>query len=214
MRTSNIEKAELIIRLKRKFGVDEPIFADEIITAWGEYSRPRVFQLLKTFCEDGSIAKYAIGVYYFPEKTVFGTNSVLSAVSVAEKRYLKSKGRVFGYYSGLTLLNMVGLTNQVPNTREIVTSNESTRVREVVIGKRRFLIRRAKESITSENAPLFQLLEVFDKLDRPLEKYQAENLLALAGERIDKQMLAQCAKYYPKRALQNLINSEIGYVVA
>ena len=215
MRPSNIEKAELIARLKKQFNTNEPIFTEEILAAWSDYSRPRVFQLLKELCDEGAITKYTLGVYYFSELTFWGAQSSLSATKVAEKRYVRANGQVFGYYSGLTLLNMVGLTNQVPNTREIVTVNETTRVREVIIGKRRFLVRRAKTEITDENAPVLQMLEIFNVFDRPLEKYQAENILALAGgRRIDKRLITECAKYYPKRALQNFRNSEIGYVFA
>ena len=215
MRPKTIEKAELIARLKRQFDLNEPIFTREILAAWGEYSRPRVFQLLKELCASGEIARSTPGVYYFPGTTFWGERSLLSPVKVAEKRYMQADGQVFGYYSGMTLLNMVGLTNQVPNTREIVTTKESTAVRSVYIGKRRFLLRRAKTEITDKNAPVLQMLEIFSGFDRPLEKYQAENLLVLVGNRgIDKKLLTECAKYYPKRALQNLMKSEIGYVFA
>jgi hypothetical protein len=110
---------------------------------------------------------------------------------------------------------MVGLTNQVPNTREIVSTKETATVRSVYIGKRRFLVRRAKAEINDKNASVFQILEIFIVIDRPLERYQAENIIALAGgERIDKGLVTECAKYYPKRALKNLMNSRVGYVVA
>ena len=213
MRKPNIEKTELISRLKKKFQTNEPIFTEEILATWSEYSRPRVFQLLKEFCENGAIVKYAIGVYYLPSLSFWGASLPLSAVKVAEKRYLQTNGQVFGYYSGLTLLNMVGLTNQVPNIREIVTVNEATRVREVTIGKTKFLVRRAKTEITDQNASILQILEIFNTINQPLEKYQTDNILALAGNRqIDGKLATKCAKYYPKRALQNLRNSEIGHV--
>ena len=215
MRTPDIERTELISRLKEEFGVSEPIFTKDVISSWEEYSRPRIFQLLREFCNDGTIVRYAKGVYYFPEISFWNSPLPLSAVKVAEKRYLKADGEVFGYYSGLTLLNMIGLTNQVPNKREIVTTNETTRVREVIIGKAYFRIRRSKLKVTDENAPLLQILEIFNRTEGPLAKYQIENLIALIGnKRIDKELLFDCAEYFPKRALRNLMNSEIGYLVA
>lgn len=215
MRPNNIEKAELVDRLKRQFNINEPIFTEEILAAWGDYSRPRVFQLLKELCESGGIVKYTLGVYYFPKIAFWGDALSLDPVKVAEKRYLQSNGQIFGYYSGLTLLNMVGLTNQVPNTREIVTTKETTIVRNVYIGERRFLVRRAKTEITDRNAPVLQMLEIFSEIDKPLEKYQADNILALLGNGcIDKRLVTECAKYYPKRALQNLIKSDIVYAFA
>ncbi|MCL2890952.1 MAG: hypothetical protein FWF40_03560 [Methanomassiliicoccaceae archaeon] len=211
MPAPSIERKELIARLKEEFGEDEPIFTKEIISSWKEYSRPRVFQLLKDMCSDGTITRYDRGVYYFPKTSFWNTPLPLSVEKVAEKRYMKADGKVFGYYSGLTLLNYMGLSNQVPNTDEIVTMNETTRVREVVIGKFYFRLRRSKMQITKENAPLLQVLEIFNKIDAPLERYQKENIFALLGNKpVDKALLLECAKCFPKRALKNLMNSEIG----
>jgi len=214
MRTTAVDRKELVTRLKREFGEGEPIFTKEIINSWKEYSRPRIFQMLKELCNDGTMSRYSRGVYYFPETSFWNAPLPLDVTKVAEKRYMKADGRVFGYYSGLTLLNMIGLTNQVPNTREIVTTNETNRVRKVVIGKFYFRIRRSKIQVTEENAPLLQALEIFNKIDAPLVRYQKENILALIGnKRIDGTLLSECAECFPKRALKNLMK-EIGYLVA
>jgi len=211
----DVDRKELIARLKAEFGEDEPIFTKEILSSWKEYSRPRVTQILKELCSDGTIVRYTKGVYYFPKTAFWNGPLPLTAVKVAEKRYMRSNGKVFGYYSGLTLMNMVGLTTQVPSKREIVTMNETTRVREVVIGKFYFRVRRSKLQVTEENASLLQVLEIFNKRNDPIERYQKENILALLGNKtIDKALLLECAEYFPKRALKNLMNSEIGYLVA
>jgi len=215
MRKPVIKKKELIARLKKKFNTSEPIFTEDIMKAWSEYSRTRVFQLLKEFCIDGSITKYAKGIYYFQETALWGAPLSLNPVRIAEKIYIKNDGKTYGYYSGLTLLNWIGLSNQVPNTREIVSVNERTRVRDVTIGKRRFVVRRAKIKVTKKNAPVLQLLEIFNKYDKQLARYQIENLLALIdNKKIDPKILKECAKCFPKRALENLKRSEIGYVAS
>ena len=214
MRTPNVERTELISRLKEEFGNGEPIFIKEIFVIWGEYSAPRIYQLLRESCEDGTMKKFGPGVYCFPKTAFWGEQLPPTADEVAEKKYIRNGETVFGYYSGLTLLNMVGLSNQVPFTREIVTVNETTKVRDVYMGKARFRLRRAKTEITRENAPLFQILEIFSKTDRPLKKRVADNILALAdGVGIDPVLLEECAKFFPKRALKNLKNSEIGYIL-
>jgi len=214
MRTPDVDRKELIARLKTEFGEDEPIFTKEIICSWKEYSRARVSQILKEMCSDGTITRYDRGVYYLPKTSFWNTPLPITAVKVAEKKYMKADGKVFGYYSGLKLLNYIGLSNQVPSKDEIVTMNETTRVREVVIGKFYFIVRRSKMKITEENAPLLQVLEIFNKRDTPLERYQKENIIALLGNKpIDKTLLLECAERFPKRALKNLMNSEIGYLV-
>jgi hypothetical protein len=204
MRRAIVEKEELIRRLEKRFGKTEPIFMEDIVKVWKEYSLPRIFQLIREFCEDGTLMKKIPGVYYFPEEVEYWEGVLsLDTMSIVERRYLKYGGKVFGYYSGQTLMNMVGLSNQVPNTDEIVTVNETTRVRTITINGFKVILRRAKIKINEKNAPVMQLLEIFNQYDRPLANYQRENLIALVGGKIDENILTECAKCFPKRALEN-----------
>ena len=207
MRSAITEKEDLIRRLEKLFGRNEPIFIKEIISSWNEYSRSRVLQLIRELCTDGALIKDIPGVYYLPKETVWGGVFSLDTMKIIEKRYLKDGGKVFGYYSGHTLMNDVGLSNQVPNTDEIVTVNEATRVRTVVIDGFKVILRRAKIKINEKNAPVMQLLEIFNRYDGPLAGYQRENLIALAGGTIDKNIVMRCAKCFPKRALENFKRS-------
>jgi len=213
MRQANIGKEELIERLEERFGRNEPIFIKEILDAWNDYSRPRVFQIIKTLCDDGMLIKDVPGVYYLPKDAFWGGVLSLDTMKIVEKRYVKADGKVTGYYSGQTLMNMVGLSNQVPNADEIVTVNEATRVRTISIGKAHFILRRAKIRIDEKNAPVMQLLEIFNRYDKPLALYQQENVIALVGGRLDEDVLTECAKCFPKRALQNLKKSEVYHVL-
>ncbi|MDR0335311.1 MAG: hypothetical protein LBH69_05460 [Methanomassiliicoccaceae archaeon] len=216
MRRVKIVTEELAERLEERFGRNEPIFVKDIAEAWSEYSQSSVYQLIRLLCEDGTLMKDIPGVYYLPADADWmeGTLS-LDTMKIVERRYMKNrKGKVLGYYSGQTLMNMVGLSNQVPAVDEIVTMNESTRIRRVSIGKARFILRRAKIEINEKNAPVMQLLEIFNQYDKPLARYQQENLIALARGKIDKEVLKECAKYFPRRALQNLKRSEVYDVLA
>jgi hypothetical protein len=214
MRTVIIEKEELVERLEKRFGKNEPIFTKDIMEAWSEYSRPRIFQLIKILCDDGKLTKDVPGVYYFPEESIWYGTFSLDTMKIVERRYMRYKGKVFGYYSGQTLMNKVGLSNQVPNSSEIVTMNETTRVRTVMIDGFKFILRRAKIEINENNAPMMQLLEIFNRYDKPLAEYQRDNLIALVGGKIDNDVLTECAKCFPKRALENLKRSEVYDVLA
>ena len=215
MRRATVGKEKLVKRLEKRFGRTEPIFLKEIIETWSEYSRPRVLQLIKELCDEGRLVKDVPGVYYLPEKAIWweGTFS-LSTMKIVERRYLEDGGKVFGYYSGQTLMNMVGLSNQVPNADEIVTTKEATRVRTVTIDGFKVILRRAKIDINEKNAPVMQLLEIFNRYDEPLAKYQQDNLIALARGKIDEGVLTECAKCFPRRALQNFKKSEVYDVLA
>ena len=214
MRKALVEKEKLLRRLEKRFGVNEPIFTKEIMVSWSEYSRARVFQLIKILCEDGSLMRDIPGVYYLPKESFWEGTWLLSTGKIIEKRYLKSNGKVIGYYSGLTLMNKVGLSNQVPFTDDIVTMNETTTVRWVNVGKARVILRRARVKINEQNAPVMQLLEIFSRYDGPLAKYQQDNIIGLVGGKIDGDVLKECAKCFPKRALENFKKSEVYDVLA
>jgi hypothetical protein len=215
MRQAAVKKSVLIKRLQKLYGMNEPIFTEDIIKAWSEYSRPRVFQLIKELCEGRVLMKDVKGVYYFPVEAEWREGTLfLDTMKIIERRYLKYRGKVLGYYSGQTLMNMVGLSNQVPNTPEIVTMNETTRVRTVTVDGFNVILRRAKIKINEKNAPVMQLLEIFKDYNKPLVKYQRDNLIALAGDKIDEDILTECAKCFPKRALANLKSSGLYEVLA
>ena len=119
---------ENIKNLRAKYGDNEPIFLEEIKLELANYTKARIFQLLSVAIESKEIAKFDGGVYYFPTQSVLGM-SKLNPRKVIEKKYIKNKESIYGFYSGLSLLNTFGLTNQIPNVIEIVTNNESTRLR-------------------------------------------------------------------------------------
>jgi len=215
MRRAKAGLDELAERLEKRFGINEPIFIKDIMKTWSEYSQSSVYKLVGALCDEGTLKKKVPGVYYFPKEAVLWEGSLsLDTMKIVERKYLRYRGKVFGYYSGQTLMNMVGLSNQVPNTEEIVTMNESTRRRTVTINGFKYILRRSKIDINEKNAPVMQLLEIFNRYDGAVTKYQRENLISLTGGGIDANVLAECAKCFPKRALENLKRSGMYEVLA
>ncbi|GHV02708.1 hypothetical protein FACS1894211_14670 [Clostridia bacterium] len=195
---------DLIERLKELYGCDEPIMAAEILSAWNEYSRPMVFRLLKRYTESGSLARFDTGIYYIPTDTFLG-KSKLDPQKVINKRFIESGGDVFGYYAGMGLFNGLGLTTQVPMTAEIVTEKETTRVRKVMVGKAKVLLRRAKTNINKSNAPALQFLEAMKFIYEPLDEYQVENLREFVRlNNVKEKDVLTYSNLFPKRAMENL----------
>ena len=134
--TINVENSILIVqfrgdkmfidRLKTKFNTNEPIFTNEILEMFSEYSKAYVFRLIKKAENEGEIINFAAGVYYIPTKSIIGT-STITVEDVINKKYIGYKDDVYGVYSGLNLQNMFSITTQMPNTIEIVSNNESMR---------------------------------------------------------------------------------------
>ena len=98
----------------------------------------------------GKVGRFEKGIYYIPCETIMGQTK-LDPRKVIEKKYLSDQKRVYGYYSGLTFMNRMGLTLQVPAIEEIYTNNEPSRVRDVTVGFQKIRLRRARCEISKQN---------------------------------------------------------------
>lgn len=198
-----------IERVKEKFGVNEPIFTEELIELFSDYSRVQVFRLIKKAKENGEIVQFDKGVYYMPRKTFFGM-STISVDSVIEKRYLWNENDVFGVYSGIKLLNAFSVTTQVPAVIEVVSNNESAKYREITIQGRRFILRRSRFKIDKENAAGYTILQLFSDFGKEtkLNGLSKQILIDYMKEKgISGKQLLDLSLKFPPKTTQNLIGS-------
>lgn len=152
-----------IKKLREKFNIDEPIFTNEILELFDEYTCAYVFRLINKAKDAGELVQFDNGVYYIPQKTVLGL-STITADDVINKKYLRNGDEVYGVYSGLKLQNIFSVTTQMPNTVEIVTNNETMRKRQVEIDGRRFILRKARCPISKLNADAYTVLQLFNDI--------------------------------------------------
>jgi hypothetical protein len=194
------------------YGVNEPILVGEI--SYKDYSRPWLFKELKKLMNDRKLIRFDTGVYYIPTKTVLGT-SVLNPRKVVEKKYVSTEGRVYGFYSGLTLKNRVGLTTQMPNTIEVVSNNESAKIREVSVGTQKVKARRARVEITKENVSALQYLDLMNSLDiNDLNENGKQALRSfIIAQGITMRGILTYMPVYPARTMKNIIESGIIYEI-
>ncbi len=197
--------------IKKTYGENTPIFADEIVTLFSNYTRAYVFRLIKKAEDAGELVAFSRGVYFIPKKTFFGQSTICSEM-VAEKKYMKNNQSVYGIYAGLNLLNRFGVTTQVPNTMEIVTNNETTRKRNVTINGREFILRRARCEINKENYQTYTVLQLFsdmsdeDELD-VFSKKQIKNYLS--NNKIKADDLFDLSRSFPAATLKKLVRSGV-----
>lgn len=199
--------------LLETYGTNEPIFSSEI--CFEDYSRPWISKQLAQLCEDGRIIRYEKGVYYIPTDTVFG-KSLLNPRKVIERKYISNNGDIIGYYSGLTLQNQLRLTTQMSNVIEIYTNNEPTRVRDVLVGKQKVQLRRARTTITAANAAVLSFLELMNTLNPAMLDDEKISILIsyVADRQIKRKDITAYAPYFPDNAMRTLIESEVIYSVA
>ena len=131
----------------------EPIFSSDLEIE--SVSHDNLRQQLKKLVDDGSLKRFEDGIYYFSKESSSGAEGI-SSIRVAEEKYIERKGKRIGFYSGFTFANQMGISVQVPTTREIVSNNMSAIRREVQLGKQNYIIRKSPTEITEENYKVLQ----------------------------------------------------------
>ena len=203
-------------RLKEQFNVNEPIFTEEIMQLFPEYSRMQVFRFINKAEEDKEIVQFTKGVYFIPKITEFGL-STITADDVAQKKYIEWKENIYGIVSGIGLLNDFSVTTQVPAVIEIVTNNETTRKREITIRNRRFILKKSRVEINKDNAAAYTVLQLFDEFGKEtkLDEYSSRLVTEYVRRQgVTKAQLLNLAVNFPGRTIQRLLRSEVSNEIA
>ena len=195
--------------LKERFGENEPILVEEILDEFSDISRQAVYKKIDAAMEEGLLARYDRGVYYLPTETRLG-KSRLSARQVATKRWLESDGEVYGCTSGFNLANESGVSDQVPNTLEITTNKEKTRVRDVKPfgGWKRVTLRRPRCPVNARNVDALRFLDLITTENiQFFDEYEMDALRKLA-RKAGRTMIYDCSASYPARTAKKLAECE------
>lgn len=149
--------------LVNNYEAGEPIFTIDVEV--NGMSGDNIRRQFKTLADQGKIKRFENGVYYLPEETRLKGGASPSPDRVAYNKYIYRKGNYIGYYAGYTLANQMGISLQVPYKEEIVSNNASAVVKEVEVGGRRFVLRKARVHVTNENYKVLRLLDLLKGLD-------------------------------------------------
>ena len=194
-----------LAQIKSEFKPNTPIFLSDLENTnktSGDALRKSFSRMAKT----GEIRRFQKGIYYIPEKTIFGESS-LNPADVIRRKYLSDDKNQYGVLTGLALLNKWGLTTQVPNVIEISTNNETNRKRQVYIGDQAVILRCSRTPITNENATLIEFLEALSSIN--FNNNEQLNYLRtyLKSQNFSRTLLDQVLIAYPKRIYQELVES-------
>ena len=201
---------DLVKCLKTQYGENTPIFFEDIANVCSRYTRGRVYQLIDAAMNSGLLAKAGYDCYYIPTTTPFG-KSLLNPRKVIEKKYISNKGEVYGFYTGLVLLNSFGITTQMPNVIEVFTNNEATKSRRVTINNQTIIVKRARTTINNSNYKEMMLLELFNLADiRSIDARATQKIVDyMKQNNISIQGIMKYAKFVPARAIKNFMISEV-----
>lgn len=146
--------------IKNAYGINTPIFEDEILNLFKKDTHLDVSRLVEQMVEEGKLILYSKGVYFIPKKTFFGQSTICSEM-VAKKKYVQDNKFVYGIYAGLNILNAFGVTTQVPSVIEIVTNNETTEKRKITIKNRAVILHKSRCTITKYNYHAYTIVQLF-----------------------------------------------------
>lgn len=200
-----------IEKLREKFNINEPIFTNEILELFDEFTRAYVFRLINKAKDMGELVQFDNGVYYIPQKTILGI-STITADDVINKKYIQNGNNIYGVYSGLKLQNIFSVTTQMPNTVEIVTNNETMRCRKVEIDGRRFILRKSRCPISKTNADAYTVLQLFNDMGTrmKLDNWAKEKVIRFIKiNNVSARELMNLATVFPAQTTKNLIVSGV-----
>lgn len=198
-----------LTQIKSEFKPNTAIFLSDLENK-NKISGNALRKSLSRMAKTGEIKRFQKGIYYIPEKTLFGESS-LNPADVIRRKYLSDEKNQYGVLTGMALLNKWGLTTQVPNVIEISTNNETNRKRQVLIGEQPVILRRSRTPITNENVTLIEFLEALSSID--FNNTEQVNYLCayLKSQNFSRSLLDQVLIAYPKKIYQELVESGMIY---
>ena len=148
------------------YGYGTPIFIKDIRI--GRKSKTAIREEFYRAYKKGELEREGPGVYSIPKKDE-DFPPVVTFRKILEKKFIYPvdtfEGLEFlfveGYFSGLTFLNQIGMSQQVPAILEVTTNRTSSKKREYVIGKRIAYIRKSRTKIDNTNYKILQFLDMF-----------------------------------------------------
>lgn len=159
--------------LERTYGYNEPIFISDIQLE--NINDNSLRQYFKRMVKSGDLVRFDTGIYYLPKPSRLLSKTYMDPLKVIIRKYIKNDTSTFGYFTGASFANQIGLTTQMPAVMEIVTNKESTKGRMVTIGGQSIRLKRPAITVTQENADLLQVIDAIGQMDRytELEKTDA-----------------------------------------
>lgn len=181
----------IISYLENVYGYATPIFLKDVRI--GGKSKAAIKESFYRATKEGLLSRDGPGVYSLvrQEEGIFGVSTF---EKIVERKYIYSnyaddfKMRelfVVGYFSGMTFLNQIGISEQVPALPEITTNKTSSNKRFYRASGRIAIIRKARTEVTFQNYKMLQFLDMFHWLSlweikekkELLRKYIVDNYL-------------------------------------
>ena len=104
----------------------------------------------------------------------------------------------------------------MPNTIEICTNSERTKLRTVKVGSRDVTLRRSRVKITNENLNVISFLELMNTIPTGFFDDERKSIIGkwVRDNKITRDLILKYAPEFPDKAMRNLVESEAVFYVA
>lgn len=193
--------------LMENYGYNEPIFLNDL--AIEGLSDNAVRQSVKRLVASGFLERYDNGIYYIPKRDGLLGKSYLDPSMVIMRRYVQNKSEIYGYLTGISFANQLGLTTQMPAVIEIVTNREASNGRMITVGSQRVRIKKPAITVSDSNAELLQLLDTIGQAEKYTELTKEETIETLISymrkKRFTKEQLSEVSSVLTGATAKKLI---------
>lgn len=199
---------EILNLIRESYGTGEPILTEDLDSLFSGVSRRTLFSYIDSLIKGGSLRRYETGIYYIPVRNEAG-ESALNPLKVIARKYLGTEGEPDGFWSGATLDNSIGLTEQVPTKYEVVTNNTGTAQKTVKVGGfLECIIRKSKIPVDADNIKAQQLLDILSRRrPKQLSKEQIAVLQGFARGLSFSNLMSMSASW-PQKTTRRVLESE------
>ena len=193
--------------LMENYGYNEPIFLNDLVIEG--MSDNAVRQSVKRLVASGFLERYDNGIYYIPKRGGLLGKSYLDPSMVIMRKYVQNKSEIYGYVTGISFANQLGLTTQMPAVIEVVTNREATNGRMITVGSQRVRIKKPAITVSDSNAELLQLLDTVGQVEKYTELTIEETIETLISymrkKRFTKEQLSEVSSVLTGATAKKLI---------
>ena len=193
--------------LLENYDYNEPIFLNELSIEG--LTENAVRQSVKRLVANGFLERYDNGIYYIPKQGSLLGKSYLDPLLVIMRKYVGNKSETYGYITGISFVNQLGLTTQVPAVIEIVTNKEATNGRMITVGNQKVRVKKSSVPVSDNNAELLQLLDGIGQAEKytelPMEETIDTMLSYVKQKKFTKEQLSEVSSVITGATAKKLI---------
>ena len=204
---------DIVSYLTSIYGYDTPIFLKDVRI--GRKSKAAIKEEFYRATKQGKLKRESNGIYYVQSNKDFAG---ISFSQILKDKFLYSDqvDYVFkdlfveGYYSGLTFLNIIGISQQVPAVLEITTNKTSSKKRYYEVGKLRACIRKARTVVTFQNYKMLQFLDMFSFISIEEVKNNTDLLKNyITNNSLTKKQFSEYIGFYSNKTIKKIVEGGI-----